>query len=82
MLQKMIINSEVFKGYYIYFVDNKKYFHFGSFISVNILEERGKTTIVLSKMWEVEVIQGLFLHTLQVFLGFYIQNHRLYLLPD
>lgn len=53
----MMISSEVFKGYYIYFVDNKKYFNLGNFISVNNLEERGKTKVVLSKMWEVEPIQ-------------------------
>lgn len=49
MLQ-MRITSEVFKGYYIYFADNKKYFNLGNFLSVNILEDRGKNIVVLSKM--------------------------------
>lgn len=68
MPQKMIITSVVFRGFYIQFADNEKYFNLGNFISVNILEERDKNTVVLSKMGEVEVIEGLFLHTLQVFL--------------
>lgn len=68
MPQKMIITSVVFRGFYIQFADSEKYFNLGNFISVNILEERDKNTVVLSKMGEVEVIEGLFLHTLQVFL--------------
>lgn len=81
MLQKMMISSEVFKGYYIYFVDNKKYFNLGNFISVNNLEDRGKTKVVLSKMWEVEPIQVNFCTHFR-FSFLYIQDHRLYLLPD
>lgn len=42
MLQKTIISSVVFRGFYIQFADNEKYFNLGNLIRVNIQDEREK----------------------------------------